>query len=152
MKVLVFSIGADRYGLRLRAIGRVLPVAELKRIPLAPDFVAGLLDLHGEPVPVIDLSRLAGVVPEQVWFDSRIILVDYPAGDGTMRPLGLLAEHVTGIETIDAAALADSGVDAAPFLGQVAGGAAGMLQLVELEHLLPPAVRALLFQPAGAAS
>jgi chemotaxis-related protein WspB len=151
MKVLVFSIGPDRYGLRLRAIGRVLPVVELKRIPLAPDFVAGLLDLHGEPVPVIDLSRLAGFVPEQVWFDSRIILVDYPAGAGAMRPLGLLAEHVIGIETIDDAALADSGVDAAPFLGQVAGGPAGMLQLVELEQLLSPDVRALLFQPVGVA-
>ena len=151
MKVLVFSIGADRYGLRLSAIARVLPVVELKHIPLAPDFVAGLLDLHGEPVPVIDLSRLAGVVPEQVWFDSRIILVHYPAGDGAVRPLGLLAEHVIGIETIDDAALADSGVDAAPFLGQVAGGPPGMLQLVELDQLLSPGVRALLFQPAGVA-
>jgi chemotaxis-related protein WspB len=148
MKVLVFSIGADRYGLRLRAIARVLPVVELKHIPLAPDFVAGLLDLHGEPVPVIDLSRLAGVIPEQVWFDTRIILVDYPA-DGAVRPLGLLAEHVIGIETIDDAALADSGVDGAPFLGQVASGPAGMLQLVELDQLLSPDVRALLFQPAG---
>jgi chemotaxis-related protein WspB len=148
MKVLVFSIGADRYGLRLRVIARVLPVVELKHIPLAPDFVAGLLDLHGEPVPVIDLSRLAGVIPEQVWFDTRIILVDYPA-DGAVRPLGLLAEHVIGIETIDDTALADSGVDGAPFLGQVASGPAGMLQLVELDQLLSPDVRALLFQPAG---
>ena len=149
MKVLVFSIGPDRYGLRLQAIARVLPVVELKHIPLAPEFVAGLLDLHGEPVPVIDLSRLAGVIPEQVWFDTRIILVDYPAGDGAMRPLGLLAEHVIGIETLADAALADSGVDAAPFLGQVASGPAGMLQLVEVDQLLTPDVRALLFQPAG---
>lgn len=151
MKVLVFSIGPDRYGMRLGAIVRVLPVVELKQLPLAPDFVAGLMDLHGEPVPVIDLSRLAGVIPEQVWFDSRIILVDYQAGDGALRQLGLLAEHVIGIEALDAAALADSGVEAAPFLGQVAGGAAGMLQLVELDHVLSPDVRALLFQPAGAA-
>jgi chemotaxis-related protein WspB len=151
MKVLVFSIGPDRYGLPLRAIRRVLPVLELKQIPLAPRFVAGLMDLHGEPVPVIDLSRLAGVDPEQVWFDTRIILVDYAADDGTLRPLGLLVEHVIGIETVDDAALADSGVGAAPFLGQVAGGAAGMLQLVELDHLLAPDVRALLFQPFGAA-
>ena len=151
MKVLVFSIGPDRYGMRLGAIVRVLPAVELKQLPLAPSFVAGLMDLHGEPVPVIDLSRLAGVIPEQLWFDSRIILVDYPAGDGAMRQLGLLAEHVIGIESLDAAALADSGVEAAPFLGQVAGGAAGMLQLVELDHLLPPDVRLLLFQPAGAA-
>jgi chemotaxis-related protein WspB len=149
MKVLVFSIGPDRYGLRLGAIARVLPVVDLKHVPLAPDFVAGLLDLHGEPVPVIDLSRLAGVIPEQLWFDTRLILVDYPAGDGAVRPLGLLAEHVIGIESLDDAALADSGVDGAPFLGQVAAGPAGMLQLVELEQLLLPDVRALLFQPAG---
>ena len=151
MKVLVFSIGTDRYGLRLRAIARVLPVVALKQLPLAPGFVAGLMDLHGEPVPVIDLSRLAGITPEQVWFDTRIILVDYPAGDGTLRPLGLLAEHVIGIEKLDDTALADSGVDAAPFLGQVAAGSAGMLQLVELEQLLAPDVRALLFQAAGPA-
>ena len=144
MKVLAFSIGPDRYGLRLHAIARVLPLVELKQIPLAPTFVAGLMDLHGEPVPVIDLSRLAGFTPEQLWFDSRIVLVGYGA-----RQLGLLAEHVIGIETVDDAALADSGVESAPFLGQVAAGAAGMLQLIEVDDLLTPDVRALLF-PAGA--
>lgn len=152
MKVLVFTIGADRYALALRAIARVLPVLALKQLPTAPAFVAGLMDLHGAPVPVIDLSRLAGVEPEQVWFDTRIILVDCPHGAAT-RPLGLLAEHVIGIETIADAGLADSGVACAPFLGQVAGGAAGMLQLVELAHLLAPEVRAQLFPaPAAAAA
>ncbi len=145
MKALIFHIGPDRYGLPLRAVARVLPAASLKQIPLAPGYVAGLMDLHGAPVPVIDLSRLAGVVPRQVWFDTRIVLVDYRTDDGVLHPLGLLAEHVIGVETVDDAALADSGVDGAPFLGQVAGGAAGMLQLVELDGLLAPDVRALLF-------
>lgn len=149
MKVLVFHIGSDRYGLRLGAIARVLPAAGLKLLPLAPAFVAGLLDLHGEPVPVIDLSQLAGAPAQQLWFDTRIILLDYPV-DGSSRPLGLLAEHVAGIETIDMAALADSGVFGAPFLGRVASSAAGMLQLVEPEGLLTDAVRALLFQPQEA--
>jgi chemotaxis-related protein WspB len=150
MKVLVFSIGPDRYCLRLAAISRVLPVVDLKHIPLAPDFVAGLLDLHGAPVPVIDLSRLAGQAAEQVWFDTRIILVDYPAGDGGPRQLGLQAEHVIGIETLDEELFADGGATGAPFLGQVASHPAGMLQLVEVDQLLSPAVRALLFQPAVA--
>src|SRR5450830_1402810 len=96
MKVLVFHIGRDRYGLPLAAIVRVLPLLELKQLPLTPDYVAGLLDLHGAPVPVIDLSRLAGLVPETLWFDSRIILVDYPGDDGQPHQLGLLAEHVIG--------------------------------------------------------
>jgi chemotaxis-related protein WspB len=52
------------------------------------------------------------------------------------------------VQDVADAALADSGVQAAPFLGQVAGDAAGIVQLVELAQLLPAALRALLFQPA----
>ncbi|MGZ8288270.1 MAG: chemotaxis protein CheW [Telluria sp.] len=150
MKVLVFHIGSDRYGLRLGAVSRVVPVAGLKQLPLAPAFVAGLLDLHGAPVPVIDLSTLAGTPAGQVWFDTRIILVDWQHG-GETRLLGLLAEHVSGVETVPEASLLDSGVLGAPFLGQVAGGEQGMLQLVEPAGLLTPEVRALLFgQPEPA--
>ena len=39
----------------------------------------------------------------------------------------------------------------APFLGQVASDADGIVQLVELQQLLPPDVRALLFQGGSAA-
>lgn len=153
MKVLVFNIGPDRYALRLQVVARVLPAAALKAVPLAPSFVAGLLDLHGEAVPVIDLSRLAGIAPEQVWYDSRIVLVDYaPDQDSPVRTLGLLAEHVVGVDDMDAASLADSGIGGAPFLGQVSGTENGLLQLVEPAELLGADVRALLFQStAGAA-
>ncbi|CUI08336.1 Chemotaxis signal transduction protein [Janthinobacterium sp. CG23_2] len=150
MKVMVFHIGADRCALPLWGVARVLPAADLKAIPLAPDYVAGLLDLHGAPVPVIDLSALAGAPSEQLWYDSRILLVDYPLADGATRPLGLLAEHVIGVDTIDSAALADAGVAGAPFLGQVAADGAGMLQLVSLAQLLSAAVRAQLFPATGA--
>ena len=145
MKVLVFYIGADRYGLPLAGVARVLPAVALKQLPLAPAYVAGVMDLHGEPVPVIDLSRLAGLAPRQPWFDTRIILVDYPLDGGTTASLGLLAEHVTGVEQLDTAALRVPGIDSAAFLGQVAGGESGMLQLVRLDQLLGPEVRALLF-------
>jgi chemotaxis-related protein WspB len=140
MKALVFSIGPDRYGLPLRAVARVLPVLALKLLPGAPDFVAGLMDLHGQPVPVLDISRLAGLTVEQIWLDSRIVLIDYPV-DGGSRPLGLLVEHVIGIQEVPEASMADAGIDGAPFLGQVAAS----LQLIEVNELLPPDVRVLLF-------
>ncbi|MGK5007550.1 chemotaxis protein CheW [Janthinobacterium sp. LB2P70] len=152
MKVLLFHIGRDRYGLPLARIVRVLPLLELKQLPLTPDYVAGLMDLHGTPVPVIDLSRLAGLPAAAAQFDTRIVVVDYRASGGeTMHALGLLASQVRGIADIDPLQLEDSGVATVPFLGQVASDADGIVQLVELEHLLPPDVRALLFQNAGAA-
>ena len=152
MKVLLFHIGRDRYGLPLARIVRVLPLLELKQLPLTPDYVAGLMDLHGTPVPVIDLSRLAGLPAAAAQFDTRIVVVDYRAPGGeTMHALGLLASQVRGIADIDPLQLEDSGVATVPFLGQVASDADGIVQLVELEHLLPPDVRALLFQDASAA-
>ncbi|MEG0885846.1 MAG: chemotaxis protein CheW [Janthinobacterium sp.] len=151
MKVLLFHIGRDRYGLPLAGIVRVLPLLELKQLPLTPDYVAGLMDLHGTPVPVIDLSRLAGLPAAAAQFDTRIVIVDYRAPGGeTVHALGLLASQVRGIADIDTEKLDDSGVATAPFLGQVASDADGIVQLVELAHLLPPDVRALLFQDAGA--
>ena len=147
MKVLVFHIGRDRYGLPLAGIVRVLPLLELKQLPLTPDYVAGLMDLHGVPVPVIDLSRLAAAAQ----FDTRIVVVDYRAAGGATHALGLMASQVRGIADIDPQQLEDSGVATAPFLGQVASDADGIVQLVELAHLLPPDVRAMLFQDAGAA-
>lgn len=151
MKVLVFHIGADRYGLPLRQVQRVLPLLELKGIPLAPDSVAGLLNLHGDPVPVIDLARISGGAPSRQHFDTRIVITDYTDPEGRRHALGLMAERVKGVQDVEQKDLAPSGVLAAPFLGQVAGDAQGMVQLVEVDALLPAELRARLF-PAEAAA
>lgn len=150
MKALVFHIGPDRYAIRLAAIARVLPLLELKQLPLAPPGVAGLLDYHGASVPVIDLCRLAGMPAAPPYYDTRIVLLDYAGADGAAHLLGLLAQGVRGVRELAPEALGESGVRAAPFLGQVAGDADGMLQLVEVAQLLPDSLRAQLF-PAGAA-
>jgi chemotaxis-related protein WspB len=154
MKVLVFHIGRDPYALPLAAVLRVLPAARLKPLPGAPHYVPGLLDLHGEPVPVIDLSRLAGSPPDAVRYDTRILLVDVVFG-GRVRRLGLKAERVTGVASVDGTLL-DGGVAAAPWLGRLASGGtnagmnAGMLQLIDPDHLLAPDVAAQLFDGAPA--
>jgi len=148
MKTLIFHIGADRYGLRLRDVVRVLPLLELKQLPQAPASVAGLMDFQGRSVPVIDLCRMSGVAPALDQYDTRIVLADYRAPDGESHLLALLAERVLGVQDVSDAALSDSGVQAAPFLGQVASDRHGIVQLVELNQLLPESLRAILFQPS----
>lgn len=152
MHFLVFHLGKDRYGLATGRIERVLPLLECKEIPGAPPYVAGLANYHGKAVPVLDLAMLACGMAAPERLDTRIVLVRYAAGTtgtGEADLLGLIAERVTGIERIDESAFCEPGIatDAdAPYLGKVAT-ASGMLQLVEVEHLLPDTVRALLFPP-----
>lgn len=169
MKVLVFHIGRERYALPLTRIEKVLPVARLTALPGAPHYVPGLLDLHGAPVPVIDLSRLAGNPAAAVRYDTRILLVDVPVdvpAPGTLRRLGLKAERVTGVAEI-AGTPVEAGVVAAPWLGRVAAGtvegadaahgahaahsSTGMLHLLLPERLLAPDVVRLLFGAPEAA-
>ncbi len=127
MKVIVFHIGAERYGLPLAEVARVVPVAQLLRLTDAPRFFAGLLDLHGELVPVVDLTRLSGLTPEAVRYDTRILLVDCPQAGGGTRTLGLKAEHVAGV--VEAGGIGDEAV-----------------RVTDLDTLLPPAARGMLFE------
>lgn len=143
MKALVFHIGADRYGLPLQSVERVLPAMELKQLPQAPAFVAGLMDLHGQPVPVIDLAVLSGLARGTMMTDTRILLVQYPRAG---RLLGLLADQVEGIVTVDEASLKEGGIAGPDFLGEVSPQPQGLLQMIHAGELLDDQVRALLFE------
>ena len=151
MQFLLFSLGNDRYGLDTRRVLRVLPRLELKAIPGAPAWVAGLMNYHGKPLPVIDISMLALGIPSGMDFDTRTILVDYRSDRGPCHPLGLIAEQVSDIRYFDAENFVQPGIDnsGAPYLAQVAAGEGGLVQLVDVDSLLPAAIRALLF-PADA--
>ena len=149
MQFLIFHLGQDRYGLNTRHLVRVLPLMELKQLPQAPAYVAGLMNYHGTPVPVIDLSMLACEARCRAEFDTRILLTDFCADDGSRHLLGLVVERVSHVDKIDPDRFSEPGVasPAAPYLGKVLATDGAILQLVELEQLLTPEVRALLFSP-----
>ena len=149
MQFLIFHLGPDRYGLRTRQLVRVLPLMALKQLPQAPAYIGGLMNYHGTPVPVLDLGLLACHSPCRAQFDTRMVLTDFAADDGSQRLLGLMVERVSHIADMDPNLFSEPGVVnvGAPYLGKVLATDGAIVQLVELEHLLTPEVRALLFTP-----
>ena len=148
MLALLFKVGANRYGLDSAKIVEVVPKVELRQVPLAPAYIAGLCNYRERAVPVVDLCQLLQDQPCQEQLSTRIILVDYADGAGRQHILGLMAEGVTETEQLAADDFKASGieVDEAPFLGGVAlREGAGTVQLVAVEGLLPEAVQARLF-------
>lgn len=148
MLFLLFQLGNDRYALEAGQVAEVLPLVNLKQIPQAPPAVAGVFDFRGEPVPVVDLSQMALGRPARSRLSTRIIVAHYPDGHGDRRLLGLIAERVTETMRRDSRDFLVSGVDldAAPYLGPLATDARGLIQRVDVDRLLTPAVRDLLFQ------
>jgi len=150
---LLFQLGQHRYALDTGRIAEVLPLVAITTIVQAPAGVAGLFNYRGAPVPAIDLSQLTMGRPARRRLNTRIIMVHYPDGHGGTRLLGLIAEKVTETVRRDPADFVTSGItdEHAPYVGPVAIDARGLLQRIDVENLLPPSVRDVLFTaPQGA--
>ncbi|OZI39942.1 chemotaxis protein CheW [Bordetella genomosp. 5] len=152
---LLFRIGQDRYALEARDLVTVRPLVQLKAIPHAPDYVAGVFDHEGVPVPVVDVSALAGAGPAPRLTSTRMALARYrPDPGGASHVLGLILPGATETAHFDPATFQPSGVtqEQARYLGPVLNDARGMVQKVYVQDLLTDAARALLFVAAEGAA
>ena len=152
MLFLLFRLGKDRYAIEAKQVVEVLPMLAAKQIPQAPPAVRGAFDFRGQPVPLIDLTQLALGHPVREQLSTRVVLVKQSDGRGGERLLGLLAEHVTETMRRDPADFRDAGIDSpdAAWLGPVVPHEGLLVQWVQVDDLLTPELRALLF-PAEAA-
>ncbi len=91
----LFFVDDNRYIIAINQISEVVPFVYLKTIPALPDYAAGLLDYHGESVPVIDLCHLLSNRPCNRKLSTRIILVAITVKDRGKRLLGFLVERAT---------------------------------------------------------
>lgn len=145
--ILLLSTSQARYGLDAREILDVVPMVQLRKLPHAPEYVAGLFSYHGVAVPVVDLCGLTGDAPCRRRMSSRIILLRYPDSSGTARILGLLAERVTATAHVNEADLNSPNirVEDAPYLDRIFSGEEGIVQCLRVDRLLPEALRRSLF-------
>jgi purine-binding chemotaxis protein CheW len=83
----VFKVGEVDYALPAREVLQMESYTGATVVPGAPPFVAGLIQLRGRVVPVIDLRRRFGLAPSEPTLESRVVVVEK---DG--RAVALLAD------------------------------------------------------------
>lgn len=142
MLLVLFNIGAARYGLSADAVTRIEPDAPLRALPGAPNGVIGLLAAPEGPVPVIDLSLLTLGTRAPGRINTRILLVRWPS-DGVDALIGLRVEHADDALRVEPADFETTGIATpdAPFLGPVVRHGGGFVQRIELDALLTPALQ-----------
>ncbi|MFZ5644109.1 MAG: chemotaxis protein CheW [Bacillota bacterium] len=59
-KVLTFFMGGNHFGIDILAVKEINRKVELTRVPDAPSYVAGLLNMRGQVVTLINLGGLMG--------------------------------------------------------------------------------------------
>lgn len=148
MLYLLFYIDDDRYVIDAAKVVEVIPLVKLKKIPKSPDFVAGLFNYRGAPIPVIDLRRLSDCREIDSYMSTRIILVSYqPEGSHDKYILGMIAGRVTETIMRDSSEFIEPSINEIdnPYLAKVVTDEEGILQWVDVNRLVPKAVQNILF-------
>lgn len=98
------SVGSSSYGLPLEHVQEVIGVRAVTRVFHAPSALAGIVNLRGEVLPILDLSVLLGTDAESSPHSEARIVVVRDLGGAKRRAglrvdalLGLLDVPVTGL-------------------------------------------------------
>jgi chemotaxis signal transduction protein len=84
--------GGYAYGIPVASVLEVTRMVALSPLPDGPSWMAGVVDLRGLPVPVVDLAARLGRAAQAPVLDRRIVVTGDPAD-----PVGLIVDDVTGV-------------------------------------------------------
>ena len=84
----VFDVGQTHYVLAAEHVQQMAVFENATIVPGAPSYVAGLIQVRGQLIPVVDLRRRFGVGQFEGAPDARVIIVKHGA-----RVVGLLADR-----------------------------------------------------------
>lgn len=71
----VFKLDDENYGVPIKYVETVEKLTKITRVPNAPYYINGVINLRGEVIPVMDLRKRFGLEHISVTDDSRIIVL-----------------------------------------------------------------------------
>ena len=72
-KYLFFKIGKESYGIGIRHVIEIIELQVISLVPDLPDYVKGVINLHGKVIPIVDL-RLRFDMEERA-YDNRTCII-----------------------------------------------------------------------------
>ncbi len=100
LEVLGFSLAGETYGVETRHVREVCQLKALTVVPCTPAFVAGVMNLRGRVIAVIDLRKLFDLPARGLTEFNQVVVL--AGGDDV---LGLLADSIDGVRPVPTAAL-----------------------------------------------
>ncbi len=130
-------IGREEFALDVLSVQEINRMVEITRVPKAPSYVEGVINLRGRIIPVLDLRRRFGLPSVEKSDNSRIMVVLV-----RQRMVGLIVDEVVEVLRIP-----KSTIEPPPSFGNSAGAeftqgigriADRLLIVLDLNRLLMP--------------
>ncbi|WP_210528185.1 chemotaxis protein CheW [Rubellimicrobium arenae] len=106
LDVVTLRLGQDTLAIRAGLIREVLEPVAITRVPGAPEFCTGLVNVRGTVVPLADLRVIFGMHRGPVGPDTRILVLDLSM-EGRAAVVGIIADAVHEVTRISQDSLQD---------------------------------------------
>lgn len=91
-QMVLFELGSEIYGLDIAAVHEIIRMQPITRVPKAPFYVEGVINLRGKVIPVIDMGKRFGLEKVENNKNNRIVVVNI---QDTI--LGIIVDAVTEV-------------------------------------------------------
>ena len=135
MQLVTFTLGQEEYGVDINKVREIIRLVEITKVPKAPAFVEGLINLRGSVVPIVDLRKRFDIPSAEDRNKMRIMVVDV-----NQKTIGIVVDSVSEVlllagENIqDVPSTISSGVDGR-FLQAVGNVNDKLMQLLDLDRI-----------------
>ncbi|MDN7023885.1 chemotaxis protein CheW [Methanoculleus sp. FWC-SCC1] len=93
--VVEFEIGSARYALDIQIAREIVEMIPITRVPRAPAYIAGIINLRGEITNIIDLKTLLGLESRGESEVQKIIVLVSEAANGSN--VGIIVDDVNSV-------------------------------------------------------
>ena len=99
---LTFKLGAELFAIDVVQVREILDLSQITRVPTAPPYMRGVVNVRGSAIPVVDLRMKFGLATTPDTVNTRIVVLELEL-DGDRVVVGGLADSVHEVLELDRA-------------------------------------------------
>lgn len=135
LQLVTFHIGDEEFGVEILKVQEIIRMMGITRVPKAPVFVEGVINLRGKVIPIIDLRKRFGMTAQEHDKHTRIIVIEI-----NNVIVGFVVDSVSEVlripsSTVEAPPAIISGIES-EYISGVGKLADRLLILLDLDRLL----------------
>jgi purine-binding chemotaxis protein CheW len=104
LQLVIFQLGGEEFGVDIMAVQEIIKMPAITSIPQAPEYVAGVINLRGKIIVVVNLGKKFNILSSEKDKEYKVIVVEL--GD---QVIGMMVDSVSEVLRVPS-----SSVDPAP--------------------------------------
>lgn len=76
LQLVTFTLGGEEYAVDILKVQEINRMKEITRVPNAPYYVEGVINLRGKVIPVVSLRKFFGLPEEEDRLKQKIMIMD----------------------------------------------------------------------------